>query len=96
MEGDNNYSLERIACINPYLANNKRGKVYTYISSSVKLLPVYFNNQVNWEIPSIGVIDPETINTHDLCYQCSKYGPDCLVGKLKIKDFNDEPHFPEK
>ena len=43
-----------------------------------------------------GVIDPETINPHELCYQCSKYGPDCLFGKLRIKYFNDEPHFPQK
>ena len=33
------------------------------------------------------------MNPNDLCYQCFKHGPDCLFGKLKIKDFNDEPHF---
>ena len=42
------------------------------------------------------VIDPETINTHEFCYQCSIHGPDCLFGKLRIKDFNDEPHFSIK
>ena len=25
-----------------------------------------------------------------------KHDPDCLFGKLRIKDFNDEPHFPNK
>ena len=43
-----------------------------------------------------GVIDPETINPQDLCYQCCKHGPDCLFGKIRIKDFNYEPHFPNK
>ena len=42
------------------------------------------------------VIDPETINYHDLRYQCSKYGPDYFFGLLIIKNINDEPHFPEK
>ena len=42
------------------------------------------------------MIDPETINPHDFCYQCSKHGPDCLFIKLSIKYFNDEPHFPNK
>ena len=36
------------------------------------------------------------INPCDFCYQCSKHFPDCLFGKLRIKDFNDEPHFPNK
>ena len=40
-----------------------------------------------------GLIFPETIDTHYLFYQCSKHGPDFLFGKLRIKDFNDEPHF---
>ena len=35
------------------------------------------------------------IYPHDLCYQYSKDGPGCLFGKLSIKDFYDEPHFPE-
>ena len=36
------------------------------------------------------------INTCELFYQCSKHGPDLLFGKSEIKDFNDEPHFPER
>ena len=36
------------------------------------------------------------MNLHELCYQCFKHVPDCLFGKLGIKDFNDEPHFPQK
>ena len=42
-----------------------------------------------------GVIYPETINPRDLFHQCSKNGPDCLFILLRIKDFNDEPHFPD-
>ena len=53
-----------------------------------------FYYQINGKIPRSCVIDPETINSHDLCYECSKHGPDCLFGKLRINDFNDEPHFP--
>ena len=55
---------------------------------------VHFLNQNNGEIPRICVIDPETINPHEFCYECSKHGPDFCLGKLLIKDFNDEPHFP--
>ena len=57
---------------------------------------VHFLNQINGKIPRSGVIDPETINSHDFCYQCSKHGLDCLFGKLRIKYFNDEPYFPNK
>ena len=46
-------------------------------------------------IPRSGVIDPETINTHDLCYRCSKHGPDGLFGKSRIRDFNYELNFTE-
>ena len=42
------------------------------------------------------MIDTEKINPHFFCYQCSKNGPDCLFSKLRIKDFNDEPHFTDK
>ena len=35
---------------------------------------------------------PETINPHNLCCQCLEHGPYWLFGKLRIKDFNDEPH----
>ena len=55
-----------------------------------------FLNQIIGKIPRSGVIDPETINPCDLCYQCFKNGPDFLFGKFRIKDFNDEPHFPER
>ena len=54
-----------------------------------------FLNQINGKIPRSGTIDPETINPRYLFYQCSKHGPDCLFGKLRIKVFNDEPYFPE-
>ena len=47
-----------------------------------------FKNQTNEKIPRIDLIDIETINPHDLCYQCSKHGADFLFGKLRIKDFN--------
>ena len=57
---------------------------------------VHFKNQTNGKIPRSGVIDPVTINPYDLCYQCSKHVPDYLFGKLRIKDFNDEQHFPER
>ena len=57
---------------------------------------VYFKNQINGDIPRSGSIDPDTINPHDLCYQCYKHGPDCLFSKLSIRGLNDEPHFPEK
>ena len=36
------------------------------------------------------------MNPYDLCYQCSKHGPDCLSGLLRIKVFIDEPHFTER
>ena len=48
------------------------------------------------EIPRSDAIDPEKINPHDLLYQCYKHGPDCLSGKLRAKDYNDEPRFPNK
>ena len=51
---------------------------------------------MNFRIPRSGVIDPETINTHYLCYQCSKHGQDVLLGKLRIKGCNDEPHVLQK
>ena len=57
---------------------------------------VHFFNQINGKIPSSGVIDPEKISYHDLCYQCYKHGPDFLFGKFRIKYFNDEPRFPER
>ena len=51
---------------------------------------------MNGKISSSGVIDQQTMNTHYLCYQCSKYGPDFLFGNLRIRDCKDEPCFPEK
>ena len=50
-------------------------------------------NQIIGKISRSCVTDQEKINTNDLYYQCSKHGPDCLFGKLRIKDFNDGPHF---
>ena len=55
---------------------------------------VHTRNQINGEIPRSGLIDTETINPHDLYYQCSKHGPDFLFRKMRIEDFNDELHFP--
>ena len=57
---------------------------------------MYILNQINGKIPRSGVIDPKKINPHDLCYQFLKHVSDFLYGKLTVKDFNDEPHFPEK
>ena len=57
---------------------------------------IRFKNQTNGEIPRIGEIDLETMGSHDFCYQCYKHGPDSLFGKLRIKDFNYEPHFSDK
>ena len=37
---------------------------------------VHFKNKINGKIPRSVVIDSETINPHDLCYQCYKHGPD--------------------
>ena len=34
---------------------------------------VHFLNQIIDKISRSGVIDTETINPHDLCYQCSKH-----------------------
>ena len=42
------------------------------------------------------VIDQETITPYDLCNQCSKYGPNFLVGKLRINDFRDQSFSPSK
>ena len=42
-------------------------------------------NQINGKIPSSGLIDTETINLHDFCYQCYKHGPDCLFGKYVLR-----------
>ena len=50
---------------------------------------VHFKNQINGKITSSGVIAQETINSHDLCYQYSKDGPDILFGKLRIRDSRD-------
>ena len=57
---------------------------------------VHFLNQIIGDIPRSGVIDEEKINPHDLCYQCSKDGPDFLFGKSRIRDSRDEPYFHEK
>ena len=57
---------------------------------------VNFLNHINGKIPGNGVIDQKKINPHDLCYQCSKYGPDFLFVKLIIRDSIDEPFFTAK
>ena len=53
---------------------------------------MYILNKINGKIPRSGVIYPEIINPHDLCYQFSKNGLDSLFGKFNMKEFNDEPH----
>ena len=56
---------------------------------------VNFINHINSKIPSSAVIDTETINTHDLLYQCSNHGPGFPFDVFRIKAFSDEPHFPK-
>ena len=53
-------------------------------------------SQINCKIHRSGVIDQQKINPHDLCYKCSKDGPEFLFGKLRIRDYRDEPCFPSK
>ena len=36
------------------------------------------------------------INPHDLCYHSSKDFTEFLFGKLRIRNFRDEPCFPAK
>ena len=57
-------------------------------------MPIF--NKINGKIPRGGVIEQETINTNDLCYQCSKDGPDFLFGKSSIRDSRDKPNFLQK
>ena len=45
---------------------------------------VDFLNQNNREITKSGVIDQQTINTHDFCYQCSKDGTDFYLEILGL------------
>ena len=45
------------------------------------------------KITRSGVIDQKKINPHDLCYRCSKDGPDFLFGKLRVRGSIDEPRF---
>ena len=42
------------------------------------------------------VIYQQTINPHDLFYQCSKDGPEFLFGKLSIRGYRDDPYFTAK
>ena len=46
---------------------------------------VYFFNQIDEKIPRSGVIYPETINHRDLCYKCSKRGPDFYLVNLGLR-----------
>ena len=57
---------------------------------------VYVLNKNIEKIPRIDVIDHQTINPNDLFYQYSKHVPDFLFGKLRIRDYRDEPCFTEK
>ena len=43
-----------------------------------------------------GIIDKITINHHNFCYEFSKYGPDFLLGNLRIRESKYEPCFPGK
>ena len=56
---------------------------------------VHFYNQTNVNITRSGVINQETINTHDLCYQCSKDVPDFLFGRFSNRYSRDEPHLQQ-
>ena len=51
---------------------------------------------MNGKITRNDVIYQKTVNPHDLCYQCSKYGPEYLFGKLRIRDCRDKPYFSGK
>ena len=53
-------------------------------------------NQINGKILRNGAIYQKIINPRDLCYQCSKDGPDFLFGKLIIRDSRYEPCFTAK
>ena len=53
-------------------------------------------NQINGNISRSGAIDQESINPHNLCYQCYKYGTYFLFSKLRIRDIKYEPCFPVK
>ena len=55
-----------------------------------------FGKQLKGGIPRSLIIDQKTINKHDLCYQCSKDGPEFLFGNLSIGDSRGEPYFPAK
>ena len=55
-----------------------------------------FLYHINGEIISNGLIDQKTINPHDFCYHCSKYGPACFFENLRISNFRYEPYFPAK
>ena len=55
-----------------------------------------FNNQLKGNIPISSVVDQQTINPHNLFYQCSKYSPEFLFGKLRIRGSRYEPCFPPK
>ena len=57
---------------------------------------MYILNQINGTITRSVAIDPETINHNKLCYRCSNNGPDCLYGKLRIKDLTMKHIFPIK
>ena len=49
-------------------------------------------NKITGEIPRSGAIGQQTINPHDLFYQCSKDSQDFLFGKLRVVDYRDESH----
>ena len=57
---------------------------------------MFIFNQIIGEIPRSGVIYQQTINTNELCEQCSKDGPEFLFGKMGIRGSRYEPCFPAK
>ena len=57
---------------------------------------IHFSNQIIRRITRSGVIDQEKINLSDLCYQCYRFVSEFLFGKLRIRDYREEPHFPAK
>ena len=52
--------------------------------------------RIKGNIPISGIFDQKTIHQNDFSYQCSKDGPDFVLGNLRIRDIKDEPYFPAK
>ena len=53
-------------------------------------------NRVKVDVPGGGIIDPKTVNKHNLCYQCSVCVTYLPFGNLIIRDKIYEPYFSMK